>query len=156
MLTHNKAPTVCIIIGICCKTRLNENARKVFVNKSKYPGNFFSHLLSGTTLQRVALIIKILWIFCFALTWNIIIQSGHSFAHITTVEFLCHVENCDLIGMIRIYLRAICNLPNFWLWYLCEMCPWYQPLESIYRSVSQISGVSSVCFRANKPSIKLA
>ena len=34
------------------------------------------------------------------------------------------------------------------------MCPWYQPRESIYRSVSQTSGVSSVYFRSNNPLIK--
>ena len=113
MLTHNKAPIVCIITGTCCKTLLNENTREVFASKSKYPGILFSHLLSGITLQRVyELIIKILWIFCFALTLTLMTKSGHSFAY----KFLSYVENCALIEIVRIYVRATCNLTKFGLW----------------------------------------
>ena len=37
---------------------------------------------------------------CVALAWKIIIISCHNFAHDTTAQLSCHVQNCDMIGLI--------------------------------------------------------
>ena len=59
-----------------------------------------------------------------ALTWKIMIQSGHNFAHATTAQLLWHVQNCYLIGSLEPKLvQKVCP-QKFQLWTHKPLVKW--------------------------------
>ena len=48
-----------------------------------------------------------------AVTWNMIIRSGHNFAHIMTAELSWYVQICDLMNSLKLWLKQGWFLQDF-------------------------------------------
>ena len=53
---------------------------------------------------------------CTVLIWNLMIRSGHNFAHAMTAQLLRHVQYCGLIGSLKIKIRSTRSFTRFQLW----------------------------------------
>ena len=49
-----------------------------------------------------------------SLMWNILIRSGHDFAHVPTSELSCHVLSSDLLSLLETKLRQL-YFDNIWI-----------------------------------------
>ena len=71
------------------------------------------------TILSYRLIIKIFEKILHALSFIIMVRSGHNFAHATTAELLWHVQNCVLVESL-FFTWATCIFKKFGLW-ACEL-----------------------------------